>query len=70
MEEARRDAEMWVSVLLLGAAGHPVSLLLGLHSVPLLPSICGCQPHGFFLLFFLREGGHALIFYGYSTMHV
>lgn len=46
MEEARRDGEMWVSMLLLGAAEHPVSQLLGLHSVPLLP--CGCQLHVFF----------------------
>lgn len=43
MEGARRDGEMWVSMLLLGAAEHPVSQLLGLHSAPLLPSICGCQ---------------------------
>lgn len=49
MEEGRRDGEMWVSMLLLGAAEHPVSQLLGLHSVPLLPSICGCQLHVFFL---------------------
>lgn len=39
MKEARRDGEMWVSMLLLGAAEHPVSQLLGLHSTRQLPSI-------------------------------
>lgn len=49
MGEARRDGEMWVSMLLLGAAEHPVYQLLGVHSFPPLPSICGCQLHDFFL---------------------
>lgn len=51
IKEARRDGEMWVSMLLLGAAEHPVSQLLGQHSAPLLPSICGCQLHVLFCFF-------------------
>lgn len=69
MEEARRDGEMWVSMLLLGAAEHPVSQLLGLHSVPLLPSICGCQLHVFFFKKKERKGGHALIYSYYACLN-
>lgn len=70
MEEARRDGEMWVSMLLLGAAEHPVSQLLGLHSAPLLPSIYGCQLHHFFSFFEKRKGSHALLYSSYVPLSI
>lgn len=41
-KESCRDGEMWVSVLVLGAAEHPVFSAAGA-AVPLLPPVCDCQ---------------------------